>query len=204
MELTKDQANGRSIALSILTPAIPERLDQLRALMAELEMQIGEQPVEHLVLMDNRRRTIGEKRDALLRAARGDFLAFVDDDDSVTSDYVESIVQAIRTEPEPHVITFQQQSIINGQTGLVEFKLGNPNEAFKPGADPIRRNAWHVCAWRRALAILSGFPANNYGEDWSFASKLCSLKNLREVHIPKILHRYVYSDQTTLATANQG
>ena len=59
------------IQLSILTPAVPKRMLQIAELCEELERQIGGQPVEHLVLIDNKRRTVGEKRDALLRAARG-------------------------------------------------------------------------------------------------------------------------------------
>jgi hypothetical protein len=146
--------------------------------------------------MDNLRRTIGEKRDALLRAAKGNYIAFVDDDDSVSADYVESLLAAMATGPD--VITFQQNAVINGVQGQIEFGLGNPNEPFKPDGR-AKRNAWHVCAWRRSLAILSSFPAINYGEDWQFAEKLCGLKGLRSIHIPRVLHYYSYSDETTLA-----
>src|SRR5689334_10344559 len=52
--------------LSILTPAVPARLRQLEWLMAKIDRQIGDKPVEHLILIDNKRRTVGEKRDALL------------------------------------------------------------------------------------------------------------------------------------------
>jgi len=80
------------LLLSILTPAVPSRLGALDALCSELAAQIGELPVEHLVLLDNKRRTVGEKRDSLLRIARGDFVAFVDDDDKVSGDYVQAIL----------------------------------------------------------------------------------------------------------------
>jgi hypothetical protein len=76
------------IQLSILTPAVPSRIFQLQKLCFELEGQIKGLPVEHLALLDNKRRTVGEKRDALLRAARGRYVAFVDDDDDVSDDYV--------------------------------------------------------------------------------------------------------------------
>jgi len=185
-----------NLLFSILTPAVPARLGKLAALSAELAIQIAEQPVEHLVLMDNQRRTIGEKRDALLRAAIGDYVAFVDDDDSVSNDYVASIMEA--AESRPDVITFRQKTLVNNLAGEIEFGLGNQNEPFKPGGT-TKRNAWHVCAWRRSLAILSSFPAINYGEDWQFAEKLCGLKGLRSIHIPRVLHCYNYSDTTTLA-----
>lgn len=184
--------------LSILTPAVPSRLPRIEKLVREIEIQIGSAPVEHLVLLDNKRRTVGEKRDALLRAARGQYVAYVDDDDWVHADYVKELLASISAHPGVDVITFQQHVTYNKSEGIVEFKLGNPNEAFVPGGI-TKRNAWHICAWRRALALQSGFPASNYGEDWAFAAPLCAVQNLREVHLPKILHYYHHSAATTEA-----
>ena len=175
--------------LSSLTPALPSRMDRLAQLMAEVASQIGDQPVEHLVLLDNKRRTVGEKRDALLRSARGRYVSYVDDDDWITPDYVRELLAAMGDDPD--VITFRQHCTVNGAEGEVEFRLGHPNEAFCP-AGTARRNAWHVCAWRRDLAILSHFPKSNYGEDWAFASPLCALPGLREGHVPRVLHFYTY------------
>ncbi|MDD5351278.1 MAG: glycosyltransferase [Chthoniobacteraceae bacterium] len=182
--------------LSILTPAVPSRLEQLGKLCRELEHQIGDIEVEHLVLLDNKRRTVGEKRDALLRAARGDYVAFVDDDDWITPEYITALVCAVATDPD--VITFLQIAQVNGAQSVIEFKLGNPNDPFRP-SHTTRRNAWHVCAWRRRLAILSSFPASNYGEDWAYASRLCAIPGLTEVHIPRVLHEYHHSTETTEA-----
>lgn len=182
--------------LSILTPGVPSRWHQIEALHAELARQIGDRPVEHLILVDNKRRTVGEKRDALLRAADGAYVAFVDDDDAITPGYVSALLEAAKQSPD--VITFRQLAVVNGASGEIEFKLGNPNEGFKPGGI-TKRNAWHVCAWRRTLAVMSRFPVSNYGEDWAFAAPLCALPGLREVHIPAVLHEYHHSASTTEA-----
>lgn len=182
--------------LSILTPGVPSRWHQIEALHAELVRQIGDRPVEHLILVDNKRRTVGEKRDALLRAAGGSYVAFVDDDDAITPGYVSALLEAAKQSPD--VITFRQLAVVNGASGEIEFKLGNPNEGFKPGGI-TKRNAWHVCVWRRTLAVMSRFPASNYGEDWAFAAPLCALPGLREVHIPAVLHEYHHSAATTEA-----
>jgi Glycosyl transferase family 2 len=189
---------NRSVILSILTPAVPSRLDQLGALCRDLEKQIGSAAVEHLVLLDNKKRTVGEKRDALLRAARGNYVAFVDDDDYVSFNYVSALFSGMNSNPD--VITFLQQATVNGERAIIEFKLGNPNEPFKPGT-LVKRNAWHVCAWRRSLAICSHFPAVNYGEDWAFAAPLCAIPRLTEVHINRVLHYYRHSSKTTEAPA---
>jgi hypothetical protein len=187
---------SQPLTLSILTPALPSRLAMVQRLATELEQQIFDRPVEHLILLDNKRRTVGEKRDALLRVARGKYLAFCDDDDWVAHDYVQSILKAAQDGPD--VITFRQHCTVDGQEGEIDFGLGNKNEAFKPGSTALR-NAWHVCAWRRALAILSHFPACNYGEDWAYAGPLCALPHLKEAHIDKVLHFYQYDSHTSQA-----
>jgi glycosyltransferase involved in cell wall biosynthesis len=168
----------------------------VQSLCSTISQQIQGGPVEHLVLLDNKKRTVGEKRDALLRAARGQYVAFCDDDDWVASDYVSSILEAAANSPD--VITFLQGATVNGEDAQVEFKLGNPNDPWKPGGT-VRRNAWHICAWRRSLAICSSFPASNYGEDLAFCAPLWKFQNLREVHIPRVLHFYRHDIRTTAA-----
>lgn len=182
--------------LSILTPALPQRMEAVSKLCEIIAAEIGDAPVEHLVFIDNKKRTVGEKRDALLRAARGQYVAYVDDDDMVAPLYVAEILAATRSEPD--VITFLQQAHVKGQSATVEFKLGNPNEEFKGGKATIKRNAWHVCAWRRLLAIQSTFPAINYGEDWAYAKPLCEIAKT-EVHIAQVLHFYRHSIESTEA-----
>lgn len=212
-----------NIALSILTPAVPSRMrwdpvmesSPLETLCKKIDCQIGDLPVEHLVLLDNKRRTVGEKRDALLRAAQGKYISFVDDDDDVSSDYVMEILIAAKQNPD--VITFRQLSSVNEFSAIVEFKLGNPHEQYRgetcSGRPPdlnnicgvdevllpnVRRGAAHLCAWRRSLAITSHFPAINYGEDFAFSVPLSRLAKT-EVHIPRVIHHYRHSDKTTEA-----
>ncbi len=184
------------ILLSILTPAVPSRiLYSVDSLCKKLNWFIGKFPVEHLVLIDNKRRTVGEKRDALLRMAHGKYVAFVDDDDDISAEYIPEILHAIESGSD--VVTFRQKATVNGQSAGIEFRLGHPNEPFVPDK-LIKRNAWHVCAWRRSLAIRSVFPPSNYGEDWVWAEPLCKLAKT-EVHIPKVLHFYNHSSKTTEA-----
>jgi len=183
-----------SPVLSILTPAVLTRLDALGGLCVKIERLSAGLPVEHLVLIDNKKRTVGEKRDALLRMSQGDYVAFVDDDDDISDEYVSEILNATRSGKD--VITFSQRASVNGTTAEIEFKLGNANEPFHAGV--VKRNAWHVCAWKRWLAIQSHFPAVNYGEDWAFAEPLCNIATSSE-HIDKVLHFYRHDAMKTEA-----
>jgi glycosyltransferase involved in cell wall biosynthesis len=95
-----------SIRLSILIPTLPERLTPLGPTVQSLTNQATGKDVEVLVLLDNRRRSTGAKRNALMDIARGDFVAFVDDDDRVTPDYVERLYQALVAHPAADCIVF--------------------------------------------------------------------------------------------------
>jgi len=189
------------ILLSILTASIPERADKLEMLTAKITAQIGDLPVEHLVFLDNRKRTIGAKRDALLRIARGTFIAYVDDDDTVSPDYVASLVEAIKTTASPNsqvdVITFAQFARVDQACAKIVFGLRQENQPFVPDT-AVLRAAWHVCAWRRSVAILSHFPESNYGEDWAFAEPLNRIARA-SIHLDKVLHYYRFNSATTAA-----
>jgi len=193
------------ILLSILTASIPERSGQRAILTETIAQQIGDLPVEHLSLVDNRKRTIGAKRDALLRIARGTFVAYVDDDDTVTPDYVGSLVAAIKIAIAPtasptekvDVITFAQFASVDKAHAKIVFGLRQQNQPFVHDTEVLRA-AWHVCAWRRSVAILSHFPESNYGEDWAFAEPLNRIARA-SIHLDKVLHYYRYNSATTAA-----
>ena len=185
--------------LSILTPACWERADKLRILRDELKSQIDQcapGAVEHLVLLDNRTRSVGLKRQALVDAALGDYIAFVDDDDWIAQDYVPALLAGIESGAD--VITFEQQVYFNDQQGKVEMKLGQKDEVWKPGR-VTRRNAWQVNAWKRPLARQCLFPDMMDGEDHRWCLQMRHLAQTSH-HIPRILHTYRFNSKQTLAS----
>jgi glycosyltransferase involved in cell wall biosynthesis len=44
--------------------------------------------IELIAFFDNKKRTIGKKRDEMLDLAKGEYLVFIDDDDRIAPDYV--------------------------------------------------------------------------------------------------------------------
>ena len=175
---------------SILIPAITERLNQLRTLCEELENQIAasKQDVEIVSVVDNRKVSVGRKRQSVLDASHGHFVAFVDDDDWIMPNYVERITSAIMANKDLSVVTFNNISYINqNPPAIVEMRLGNPNEPYRVGG--FKRAAWHVCAWNVNVAKHCRFPDHSYGEDWAWAEQ-CNALAKTEHHIPEILHVY--------------
>lgn len=181
--------------LSILTPSIPERFQQVNRLRKKIEKQIGDLDVEHLILIDNKKRTIGEKRQSLVHIAKGNFFAFVDDDDDVSDDYIKSIYAAAHGEPD--VITFRQNAKYNDQQSEIIFKAEHQDAGFNPSGETFR-GPWHVCAWRKAAVIGCQFLSCNYGEDlaWSLQARR---RIQTTIHIDRVLHYYRHSSKTTAA-----
>ena len=185
----------KKMKLSILTPTIPSREKQLKALSEKLANQIGDLPVEHLILCDNRKRSIGEKRQSLIDIANGEYIAFCDDDDNVWDNYVAELLKAIETKAD--VITFNQKAIYNGLESKVHFGIKNQDGQFNPGGITLR-GPWHVCAWNRQKVKGCVFGFSNYGEDlvWSQQAR----KRIKTGHhINKILHTYIHDAATTAA-----
>lgn len=188
-----------TMKLSILTPSIPARTEQVEKLSAEIITQIEEGgfhgQVEHLVFTDNRSRCIGAKRQALVDIARGEYIAFVDDDDTISHDYIEKILAAAAAKPD--VITFRQEVSYNGAVGIVEFGLNHHDHPFKPG-EVTHRAPWHICVWKREKILTCQFGETNYGEDivWCMQARRRIATGL---HIDAILHYYTHSAETTAA-----
>lgn len=189
--------------LSILIPSIPSRIERfLLPLLKRLETQADGKSVEILTFIDNKKRSVGLKRDSLVQIARGDYLAFVDDDDEVTDDYVASIVEAINTVDGVDVVTFKQWVTINdGNQFTVDFSIQNQNEEAKviEGVwQDIKRQPFHICVWRSELAKKHRFTDASYGEDWHWAKRVIEDVG-SEAKIDKHLHYYRYSDAVTEA-----
>jgi len=184
-----------NIQLSILTPTIPSRKEQLSKLSEKIAKQSNDLAVEHLSFADNRTRTIGAKRQALLDIARGEYIAFVDDDDDIEPDYVSEILLAIKQGPD--VITFEQNSYYNGAFSKVVFGLNNRDEPFQPNGITLRA-PWHVCVWKRELIRTCQFGESNYGEDIIWCRQ-ARARIKTSLHIDKTLCTYRHDAALTAA-----
>ncbi|MCJ7992656.1 glycosyltransferase [Priestia sp. OVS21] len=102
------------IKLSVLIPSTPERLTHLARMISELERQSAQLPVEILAMIDNKKRTIGAKRNILIEQAQGKYVSFVDDDDRIEPDYIQTLVETINQNPNADCITFDVEVNLSG------------------------------------------------------------------------------------------
>jgi hypothetical protein len=194
-QTTTESSRSMNPILSLLTPTIPGRETQLKALGEKLAAQIGDKPVEWLAFCDNRQRSIGAKRQSLWDIARGTYAAMIDDDDDVSDDYVARLLEATKTGAD--VITFRQQAIYNGLESEVHFGINNQDGPFNPGGITLRA-PWHVCAWKRERVQGCLFLEANYSEDIAWC--LQARRRARTAHhIDAVLHTYRHDAATTAA-----
>ncbi len=101
--------------LSILILTVPKRQKRyFPRLTQHLLEQIGDrEDIEVLGLYDNKKRSVGEKRNNLLEIAKGEYLTFIDDDDRIADDYIESITKVIDLKS-PDVVVFESIATVNG------------------------------------------------------------------------------------------
>lgn len=163
----------------------------LARLRAVLDPQITDE-VEVLVNSDSGEMSIGDKRNALLKAATGDYVAFVDDDDLVRTTYVKQILAALSTNPD--CVGIEGVMTINGnlqQGRLFIHSLRYRSWFEKDGV--YYRNPNHLSPVKRELALQVGFPAINHGEDHDYSKRLLALLNT-EVYINGPIYHYDYRE----------
>lgn len=181
--------------LSILITAIFSRYEKAEQLLKLLHTQSEGKNVSINLFLDNKKISIGEKRQILLDNSKSKYICFIDDDDFVSDDFIDEILSAIKEGCD--VITFNQMATIDSDIYEVSFGLKNENEQLHSNGI-VRRKPFHVCVWKYDLIKDCKFTHINYGEDWDFA-KLCNDKAKTETHINKTLHFYNFSSKLTEA-----
>jgi glycosyltransferase involved in cell wall biosynthesis len=160
---------------SILIPTLEDRKIQfLDPLMAMLSLQlVSHQGVVEVCLdSDKGEKTIGEKRNTLLKNAQGKYSAFIDDDDMVSDTYVDDIV---------HALTYRDDVDCVGFYGHVFFQdefAGNMIHStmcldWTEEAGVYFRPPNHLNPIRRELALQQSFQHIDFSEDhfWSVGLK---------------------------------
>ncbi len=184
--------------LSILIPSIPKRADKLRKLFYVLLNQI-DQLKQHemlgkveLVVDDSNSfleggLSIGKKRQKLVSEATGKYLCFLDDDESISPNYVETLLRLCNCDLD--VCTFRSIIKLDSAWGMVDMRLVyKTNDQFSPEYI-MRRPPWHICPVRSEFAKLYEFEDINNAEDYAWFEKVLT-HCTTEAHTDKILFQY--------------
>jgi hypothetical protein len=182
--------------LSILIPTVFGREDNLQRLMYRLQATCGQNNnVEIYYQRDNKEMTIGEKREQMYQKASGLFSWQIDDDDDISDDAVDSILDQIRlTGTYIDCITFEENCMMNGQYYSCRHSLEYDDWRDNFDGYDFVRTPFYKDVIKTEIAKSVPFEHIRYGEDhaWSRALKP-HLKN--EIHIPRELYFYIHNSK---------
>lgn len=199
--------------LSILIPTVVGREDLLKRLLDKichpfnLEMHrtladdwtwgfsfpMGKE-IEVFYYLDDKKITIGEKREILYNGCHGKYAWQIDEDDDISDNAIELILQAI--EQNPDCITFEEYVNIDGREYKSNHSLSYPdwngdgNGVLGDGFH-FQRTPFFKSVIKTEIARKVPIPHIRFGEDheWSRALK----PHLHsEVHIPEQIYRYLH------------
>lgn len=202
-------AINKYFKLSILIPTIPERAEQFNSLYEEVKRQVricdevhptlGIVEVSFLLTKTykNGGPSIGFKRDKLVQSAKGEYICFLDDDESIAPNYVETLLRLMYN-CTPSVCTFRSIAKMDNFWTVIDMGLENTeNEQAIPDGI-VRRPPWHICPVRHDIAQSESFQDSNYGEDWTWFEKVLK-KCKTESKSNYIIHQYNHSNANSQA-----
>lgn len=177
------------MTLAILICTLPERVDKLNRLLSVLKPQIANYTDRVFYSLHDAGRAMptGKKRNELISQTSSDYFVFIDDDDLISADYVESIVKAM--EQGPDVITFNGWMTTNGSDkhGWT-IKLGSKYEEVN---GHYYRWPNHIVPMRRDAVKRIRFPEIWIQEDYQWSKRIHDLGLLKtSVHIDRELYHY--------------
>lgn len=182
------------LVLTICIASLHTREAFLARLRENLRPQIGP-GVQVLCDADFGNASIGAKRQALLQAARGEYVVFIDDDDLVAPDYIQKIFLAVFRGTNPDCITFDGARYDNGVFDAPVIyslkKHANATQALSRGRTVYIRMPQHITPIRREIALAVGYKDLNSGEDLDFARRVYPLLKTEE-RVDGTLYKYFF------------
>ena len=199
----------RKIKLSILVCSLWERVVYLGKLIETFEKQLSKrisvdqeqydgyeiirfnyEDVEIVCCIDNRKLSIGHKRNMLLEIANGEYEAFFDDDDQPTDIYIEEVMEGINKGVDCCSLV-----------GIITTDNKNPKifrhylecEKYDEVNGEYIRHINHLNVVRTSIARQIKFPEKNFSEDTDWAVALKKSGLLKTQHeISKVIYTYKY------------
>lgn len=192
------------ILLTILVPTVPSRLVYFYPkIMAQLLSQTEKyNNIEVISFFDNKKRTIGKKRNEMLNLAQGKYVTFVDDDDRLTDDYIDEIMNALNNNNNVDCVVYNVICCVNDGNIKklckygIEFQYGDINGGLEWRGKPA-----HTMVWKSSIAKKHVYSNMQHGEDIEWVLR-AYLDIKTQYRIDKVLYYYDANYATTSETSN--
>lgn len=134
--------------------------------------------------------TVGGKRNALKSRVKTKYLCYLDDDEGISPDYVETLLRLCQSGAD--ICTFQSLFTCDTYWSVIDMSLHYPTNEQATPEYTVRRKPWHVCPVRTELAQDINFPDKNNAEDWDWMDKVL-VRCATQAKTNRIIHNYKHS-----------
>lgn len=180
--------------LSVLICTMAKRKATFDILVSDLNSQIHIYSLEGVEIIsecDEGQMTIGAKRNLLLSQATGEYLCFIDDDDSIDSEYLLKILKALESSPDcVQMIGVMSTDGFN----LKRFEHSIAHSVYYDNNGIYYRYPNHLNPIKSKIAKQFKFPEKSFGEDTDWATQIRDSGLLQiEEEIDRPIYHYLYS-----------
>ncbi len=181
---------------------MPNRAHLLEQLLSLLQPQVDESDglVDIIIESDNGQLTIGEKRNLLVNKCQSEYSSFIDDDDLIPHNYVNS--HLIKLVSNPDGIGFKGIMTVDGKK-LGYFYHDDKYDTWKGDANTgfIRTlNHWNVV--RNEYRKIIPFPCINFAEDHQQSMKMKEAGLIKKSeYIDEIMYFYQFRNGISSTSA---
>jgi len=162
----------------ILICSLEKRSKLLERLLDTIRPQLTD-GVSFCVNIDNGEKSIGRKRNELLQQSRADYVAFVDDDDRLSNNYVTNILAGIEKGVDACSLTGE---ITENGMNPKKFIHSNRYTSWYEKDGVYYRNNNHLNCIKASIAKQFIFPEKNFGEDHDFSKQLLRSGLIKDEH----------------------
>ena len=138
--------------------------------------------------------TIGEKRELLYKEANGLYSIQLDDDDQLSRNAIELILEAIKSNPEVDCVTFEEYIEIDGVVQRSNHSLKYDDWADRQDGYDYIRTPFMKDVIKTEIARSVPIPHIRFGEDHEWSKRLKPFLKT-EIHINQQLYRYIYKSK---------
>jgi len=178
--------------LSILICTVPQRKEFLRRLCESLHNQLAsskyKDSVEIIVVEDDFKMTTGQKRNILIEKSIGKYVCFIDDDDTVSDNYISALLPILEKDTYDCVgwkyrFVFYGQPI--GPLGTISLQ----NTEWLDTIERLCKPICHLSQVRAHIAASVKFPDRSHGEDALWSKEICKLLKT-EYFLDELMYNY--------------
>lgn len=185
--------NDKDIILTIGIPSLTKRKIFLIRLLNKISWCCGNyrKKIEIIINEDNGEKTIGTKRNEIIRKSSGEYFCFIDDDDLISDNYFELIFNAFKENPDG--VGFKGM-LYKKEFSEMVFEHNFDNKTHFKKHKIQKRPLNHLNPIKTELVRKVPYKEINHREDLDFGDRVKNLLKSGKF-INYILYHYLYDPQ---------